>query len=139
MTDAVWIKLIENVPLTLGAVSGTFLAFQTWRTKQATKAGLAKTEEVHEEAKAIKADAKVIKHQTDGQFDKMRAEIKSLHDELTTVYRENAALRSILSAREEKPAGEAVRRDDAISTATGPPSGNGDAVHRRRRRSDPKA
>ena len=109
----------------------------------AAKADVAavKANEAHSETKIIKAEAQIIKSQTDGQFDKMRAEIKQLHQELMDVYRENAALRSILSARESKPAGEAVRHDDQISSETGAPQrvgGNGDAQHQRRRRTDPK-
>jgi len=107
----------------------------------AAKADVAavKANEAHSETKIIKAEAQIIKSQTDGQFDKMRAEIKQLHQELMDVYRENAALRSILSAREKKPAGEAVRSDDAISSETGTLKKTVANQKQRRRASDPKA
>lgn len=133
MSDAVWIKVLDTVPITIGAFSAAVLAIYQIRTKKSAKSAEENSAEAVKTTGEIRERQIEIKSQTDGQLDKLRRDIHTLNQELIQVYRENAALQAILSARENKPAGEAVRHDDPIVKLTGQPAGDGGGNQHRRR------
>lgn len=103
MSDQVWLKLIENIPLTVTAVSGTIIAINTWKAKQHAASASQKGTEIREGQIEIKA-------QTDGQLTAALAEAKQ--------WRELAqALLAIQSAREGRPitaVSQVVRSTDGL-------------------------
>jgi hypothetical protein len=129
MSDAVWIKLIDNVPLTLTAIGSMYAAFRSWQNGKKTDAAISHAEVAATKTDEVQKRQIEIKSQTDGQLSQALEEAKR--------WREFAnVLMAIMSAREGKPitnVSQVVRADDPLVKR----SGNGPVAHERRA-TDPK-